>query len=430
MQAQKITLNGNTLASDKQINFAESCFAVFYLLFMGGFFGFGSDLSEVSTIPDSILTLIRYSTYAITLALLAVRPIETLRTALANKWALGLIFFISISFLWSPSPQITIDSIWKELLPMFCLSLYLASRFTLRQQFKLVLWAMVITFLFSVALAVAVPSIGRHTVEPFIGSWKGVFGQKNQFGAHSTMTLIALFMLANYSERKQRWALISLGVCFAALLVSSSVTALVLSFIGLSLAIFYWRYAWLGKRSILLASLLILFATSFSYLLFSNWTDILAFFDRDPTLSTRTLIWELVIGAKIPASPYLGYGRGIFWDSATLTRGFESIAYHVPAHAHNGFLDLIIDVGLIGFSFFCVTWFVAYVRAARLAYSRKEAPYLWPLLFLSMLLLFNIFESYLARLTSLYWVLFITVAFSLSPKVLLMKGDAFYPIKK
>ncbi|MBE9113623.1 O-antigen ligase family protein [Nodosilinea sp. LEGE 07298] len=425
MQAQKITLNGNTLASKKEIDFVESCFAVFYLLFIGGFFGFGSDLSETSTIPDSILTLLRYSTYAISLVLLLLRPSETLKTAISNKWALGLVFFISISFLWSPIPQITIDSIWKELLPMFFLSLYLASRFTLKQQFKLVLWAMVLIFLLSIALAIAMPSIGRHTVEPFIGSWKGVFSQKNQFGAHSAMTLIALFMFANYTEKKQRWALILLSTCFAALLVSSSVTALVLSVIGLLLTVFYWRYAWLGKRSILLASLFVLFATSFSYLLFSNWVDILAFLDRDPTLSTRTLIWSLIIGSKIPASPYLGYGRGIFWDSPSLTTGFKFFAYHVPPHAHNGFLDLIIDVGIIGFSLFLVTWFIAYVRAARLAYSRKEASYLWPLLFLSMLTLFNIFESYLARLTSLYWVLFIAIAFSLSPKVLARKTDEF-----
>lgn len=429
MQAQKITLNGNVLASEKQIYFVESCFAMFCLLFMIGFFGFGSDLSEVSAIPSSVITLIRYFTYAITLILLALRPGKTLKTALSNKWALGLIFFISISFLWSFSPQVTIDSIWKELLPMFFLSLYLASRFTLKQQFDLVLWSMLLTFLFSVALAIAMPSIGRHTVEPFMGSWKGVFAQKNQFGAHSTMTLIVLYVLANYAKKKQRWALIILGLCFAALVVSSSVTALVLSVIGLLLTIFYWRYTWLGKRSILLASLFILFTTSFSYLLLSNWVDILAFFDRDPTLSTRTLIWDLVINSKIPASPYLGYGRSVFWGSISLTSGFQSVAYHVPAHAHNGFLDLILDVGLIGFSMFCVTWFVAYVRAARLAYSQKEAPYLWPLLFLSMLLLFNVFESYLARLTNLYWVLFIATAFSLSPKVLMMKGDISCPEK-
>ncbi|MGB7315188.1 MAG: O-antigen ligase family protein, partial [Nodosilinea sp.] len=342
-----------------------------------------------------------------------------------NKWALSLVFFTSITFLCSPDPQITIDSVWKELLPMFFLSLYLASRFTLKQQFRLALWAMVLIFLLSIALAIAVPGIGRHTVDPFMGSWKGVFGQKNQFGAHSTMTLIALFILANYAEKKQRWALILLGGCFAALLVSSSVTALVLSFVGLLLTIFYWRYAWLGKRSILLASLFLLFTTSFSYVLFFNWVDILSFFDRDPTLSTRTLIWDLVISSKIPASPYFGYGRGIFWNSVSLTTGFKSFAYHVPAHAHNGFLDLIIDIGLIGFSLFCVTWFVAYVRAAKLAYSRKEAPYLWPLLFLSMLTLFNIFESYLARLTTLYWVFFIAIAFSLSPRVLAKKNDDF-----
>lgn len=421
MQAQKLTLNGNTVISGKQIDFAETCFAIFYLLFFAGAFGFGADLAPAPVIPTPIITLIRYAAYAVVLLLLSLRPVETLKTALSNKWALGLIFITSISFLWSYNPSVTIDSIWKEFVPMFLLSLYIASRFTLEQQFKIILWVLVIVFLESVALAVAMPGVGRHIEGPFVGSWKGVFAQKNQFGAHSAMTLIALFMLANYAKEKQRWALILLGGCFAALLVSSSVTALTLSFVGLMLTIFYRRFAWLGKRSVLLGVLFVLVSVSFFYVLFSNWVEILDYFDRDPTLSTRTLIWHLVISAKIPGSPYLGYGRGVFWDSVGLTTGFESFAYHVPPHAHNGFLDLILDVGFIGFSFFCVTWFMTYVRAARLAYDRKEAAYLWPLLFLSMLVLFNTFESYLARLTTLYWILFIILAFSLTPKVFASK---------
>lgn len=425
MQAQKLTLNGSTILSGKQIDFAETCFATFYLLFFAGAFGFGVDLAEAPVIPESVLTLIRYAAYATVLLLLSLRPIETLKTALSNKWALGLIFITSISFLWSYNPSVTIDSIWKEFIPMFLLSLYIASRFTLEQQFRIVLWVLVIVFLESVALAIAMPGVGRHTEGPFVGSWKGVFAQKNQFGAHATMTLIALYMLANYAKEKQRWALILLGGCFAAILVSSSVTALTLSFVGVMLTIFYRRFSWLGKRSVLLGTLFVLFSVSFFYILFSNWVDILDYFDRDPTLSTRTLIWHLVISSKIPDSPYLGYGRGVFWDSPGLTTGFESFAYHVPPHAHNGFLDLILDVGFIGFLFFCVTWFVTYVRSARLAYDRKEAAYLWPLLFLSMLILFNTFESYLARLTTLYWILLIALAFSLSPKVLTSKqfGD-------
>lgn len=418
MQTSSITHGINTIASAKQVQFAEECFAVFYLLFFAGAFNFGSDLTLTSVIPESIITLLRYATYAITLFLLALRPTKTIKTALSNKWALGLVGIIFASFLWSPTVSATIDSVWKEAIPQFLLSLYLASRFTLRQQFKLVLWVLVIIFLLSSALAIAMPSIGVHNTGPFVGSWKGVFSQKNEFGAHSAMTMIAIFMLANYAEKKQRWALMFLGLCFAALLVSSSVTALVLSIVGLLLIIFYRRFTWLGKRSVLLTCIFLLFSLIFSYVLLSNWVDILNFFDKDPTLSARTLIWKLVIDSKIPESPYFGYGRGVFWNSYILTSGFERVAYHVPSHAHNGFLDLILDVGLIGFAFFCVTWFMTYVRAANLAYSRKEAAYLWPLLFLSMLILFNIFESYLARLTNWYWVLFIALAFSLSPKVL------------
>jgi O-antigen ligase len=94
-----------------------------------------------------------------------------------------------------------------------------------------------------------------------------------------------------------------------------------------------------------------------------NWVELLGFFDRDPTLSARTLIWNYVIVSKIPAHPYLGYGKGTFWSSDILTSGFESAANHIPSHAHNGFLDLILEVGLIGFSIFLIVWSIAYIRA-------------------------------------------------------------------
>ncbi|MGB3138740.1 MAG: hypothetical protein WBB18_18160, partial [Nodosilinea sp.] len=235
MQSQKITLGGNTLISAKQIEFAEECFSIFYLLFFAGVFGFGNDLTQTSVIPEFFVTLLRYATYAISIFLVTFRLSETVKTALSNKIALGLVLMIFISFLWSPTVPETIDAVWKEAIPMFLFSLYLASRFTLKQQFKLTVWFFLISFFFSAFLALAMPSIGLHNTEPFIGSWKGAFSQKNEFGALSAMTMIALYMLANYSERKRWWPLLLLFACSGALLVSSSVTAIVLSVVGLFL---------------------------------------------------------------------------------------------------------------------------------------------------------------------------------------------------
>jgi O-antigen ligase len=265
------------------------------------------------------------------------------------------------------------------------------------------------------------PNVGIHTTGEFAGNWKGVFSQKNEFGAHSTMTLIVLFLLANYAENKQRWMFSLFIFCFAAVVVSGSVTALVLSFVGLSLTLLYRKFTWIGKRSVLWSSSLLTLFSAVTYFLISNWNEIIVSLGKDPTLSGRTLVWGFLIKSRIPSSLgslLIGHGRGVFWRSPNLFGGIERAANHVPSHAHNGFLDLILDVGLIGLALFIITWAIAYAKAVRLAYNFKQAAFLWPLIFLSMLILFNIFESYLARLANLYWVLFIAIAFSLNRKPL------------
>ncbi|HSM80756.1 MAG TPA: O-antigen ligase family protein [Nodosilinea sp.] len=417
MEAQRITFNGNILISEDRLHFFEECFAVFGLMFYAGTFSFAAD-NSIAVIPALFITLMRYGIYASSLLLLAFRFKGSLKTALSNKWALGLVFITIASYLWSTDPAYALNSIAREFIPMFLFSLYLASKFTIKQQFKIISWTLIAVFLFCVALVFVMPGVGVHTVGPFIGSWKGAFAAKNEFGAHSAITLIVLFMLANYAQQRQGWAFPLFGFCFAAILISSSVTALVLSVVGLFLTVAYKKFSWMGKRSVLLGSVSTLLVSTFSYVLLTNWVDILGFFDRDPTLSTRTLIWGLVIDSKIPDRLYLGYGRGVFWATDSLTAGFERVAYHVPAHSHNGFLDLVLDIGLVGFIVFLVTFSITYLRAARLAYDFKQAAYLWPLIFLSMLVLFNTFESYLARLVSLNWVVFMTIVFSLSRRPL------------
>ena len=397
----------------------EEIFSVFALMYFGGSFGFGNELAGAPVLPPALLTLMRYFIFAGMLLLLALRPERTLKTAMANKWALALVGIIALSFLWSPFPTAVGSTVVKELIPMLCCSLFIASRFTIRQQFRIVCWTLVLMFLVSIFLVFAMPSVGIHTVDAFAGSWKGVFSQKNEFGAHSTMTLIALFLLSNYAQKTQRWMFPFFGFCFAAVLISQSATALVLSVIGLLLTIFYKRFTWQGTKSVLWASLIILILSGVLSIVIISWVPMMDFLGKDATLTGRTLIWGYLINFAIPEnldSFLIGHGRGIFWISPDLFIGVQYAAHHIPSHAHNGFLDLILDVGMVGFSLFLITWGIAYVKAIKLAYNFKYAAHLWPVIFLSMLVLFNIFESYLARITNLYWLVFIMMAFSLNRK--------------
>jgi exopolysaccharide production protein ExoQ len=89
---------------------------------------------------------------------------------------------------------------------------------------------------------------------------------------------------------------------------------------------------------------------------------------------------------------------------------------YIPPHAHNGFIELGLDVGLIGLSIFLVSFTIAYVRALKQAYAAKNSEDFWPLAVLLFVALNNVTESYLLRLANIYWVLYITVALSVKKK--------------
>jgi len=65
---------------------------------------------------------------------------------------------------------------------------------------------------------------------------------------------------------------------------------------------------------------------------------------RDPTLTDRTKIWGILLGMK--TNPLLGTGYESFW----LGERLESFWAHFPGlnEAHNGYLEVYLNLGLIG----------------------------------------------------------------------------------
>ena len=247
------------------------------------------------------------------------------------------------------------------------------------------------------------------------GAWKGIYIHKNDFSAYVVLTAAALFTSAIYAKNKLiiKWTL--LAGCVCAIILSTSVTGLVLSTTAILITLLFRSFYWRGIRSVFLSMLALFAVGSISIVLTNAWNPIVIGLGRDPTLSARTLIWDFLIDYKIPARPLLGYGRSMFWSNPSLSGGIEQAAFHIPGHAHNGFIDLVLDVGLIGLFFFVVALVITYAKAWRLSYLNKgKAAYQWPIIFLNIMLLSNYTESFLTRLANIFWVVFITLVFTLN----------------
>jgi len=143
-------------------------------------------------------------------------------------------------------------------------------------------------------------------------------------------------------------------------------------------------------------------------------TDLFAFLGRDATMSGRMEIWSAVL-PKIMVHPWLGYGYSSFWlgmggqASADL---WSILGWPVP-HSHNGFLDLTEELGIVGLCLFLTGLIVSFRRGLLWARTRTEMIALWPLAYISFMILFNLTESSILRQDNLFWVLYIATSVSI-----------------
>lgn len=72
--------------------------------------------------------------------------------------------------------------------------------------------------------------------------------------------------------------------------------------------------------------------------------------NRDETMSGRGELWS-IIGSKVREAPFFGRGWGAFWTEG---RGRELVTTWNPRQSHNAYLDVMLDVGLIGLAIFAL----------------------------------------------------------------------------
>ena len=349
------------------------------------------------------------------------RPTTTLRVLSNDYFLCALIALSSLSFMWSDYPQNTIDRA-IELLRMSTFGVYLAATFRLEDQLKAISWVLGLAGILSALYTVAFPSSAIHYID-HPGAWKGIFDHKNTLGAVMVLSTITFFLKLLFRPAKSlsndwfNWGGMGLSI-FLILQTTSKSSLLLLLFILMAIYCFK-QYRWRGKTTIVFLSLGILVVGSASIFLFANWDSMILSLDRDPTLSGRTLIWDYAF-ESIGDRPWLGFGRGAFWTAGGVFqleagRRFSLGLEYLPPHSHNGFIDMLLDVGAIGFTCFILSWGIGYFRALKRAYYSNLAGDWLPVCFLTLIIANNFTESLLMRDASIniFWVLHLSCIFSL-----------------
>ncbi len=395
----------------KSLRFAEKIFIILGLSFFSGVFGVES-MGDV--LPKAIVTLIRFFVWGMSSILVCIFWKSAIITATRDKLLCILTALVLLSFIWSEFPSFTLSET-RDVLMMTSFGLYFATRFNLKEQVQLVACTLLIGSILSTIFALAFPALGIH-ISDHPGAWKGVYGHKNSLGSMMVLSSLTFFLLPKESSILYKWC----GFIFSLILMilSTSKTSLVLSILLLLIIMFYKNFHWKGKISVIFIDIGILILGCVAVLVFTYWVELITGLGKDPTLTGRTPLWGAVL-ARLMERPLLGYGRGAFWapkSQYAIEAGQAIGSGWVPPHGHNGFVDLALDVGLIGFSLFLISYFTTFARALKRSYATKNLEELWPLAYLTFLAMNNVTESCLLYQANVYWVLFITVCLTTNQK--------------
>ncbi|MEO1670614.1 MAG: O-antigen ligase family protein, partial [Cyanobacteria bacterium J06631_2] len=168
-----------------------------------------------------------------------------------------------------------------------------------------------------------------------------------------------------------------------------------------------------SKKTVLGILLFLILVAVVLFLILINANTILNVYDRDITLTGRTPLWESLWGF-IEQKPWIGHGYGSFFSgSHRETDIIWKVHNWVPPHAHNGFIQLWLYVGLIGLTIFSVGYFSSVFNALFKYLVSKELKMLWIFLLLLYTIFFNLTEvSFLSQ--GMLWILSLTAIYSIN----------------
>lgn len=353
--------------------------------------------------------------YVIVLLLIIFRWKQFTILATRNKLLLLLVIIALISILWSDVPERTIQH-GISLVGTTLVGCYLAARYTLSEQLRLVAWALGIAALLSLLFAIALPLYGIETDFRGQEAVRGIYGKKNNLGGSMIIGTIVFFLLAVSSHRR-RWLLwAGCILSFSLLLLSTSATAFVILLSFLSFWPIYKALRWRFDLAVPFLVIGVLLAGGAIIWLMSSAEFVLEILGRDITLTGRTGLWASIWDI-IRERPWLGHGYSAFWlgwegQGSSYVQLVNRTDAFVPG-ADNGYLDLGLGLGVLGVSVFVLGLLLALLRALVWARSTKTAEGFWPLIYLTFILLYNLTESALLKQTGFYWILYVAIVFSI-----------------
>jgi exopolysaccharide production protein ExoQ len=395
--------------SDRSLIIAERVFGVSTLMFLMGavlpVWRNPDDSSLQAQTSDPLALALQVFVYGF--GLLFMLPVRhRLKAALIkNPVLVALILLPMVSTLWS---EVRFYTFRRSLIFAFTnlLALYFGTRYSLRQLIRITGTAFFAVAVLSVVFIVVLPRYGFE-VSQNEGAWRGVFIQKNIFARYMVFSVLTFYCLRAYGLKAHLIKGFKIAVALFLLAGSLSTGSYLVMLVSVLLIPAY-RVFHLGRRTVaaisvvagtVLVPLAVYIASNAS-----SFLDVLG--SKSATLSGRGPLWTIV-SARISEHPLLGFGYGSFWMTAKYS--VWSLIHWQPLKAHNGYLDLCLDVGMVGLALFILNCGVIARRAVKLIAKTRALEARWPLMVLTLIVLYNVFETELLVQNGFLWTLFVAI---------------------
>lgn len=397
--------------TQKQPLAARVASATFLIYFFFIFFGTSMPFKERSQDIDDITTsnalnqVAFSSLFVLSVISMVPKRRSVLKVLRQEKFLTLFLVWCLLSVLWSAFPMIA----FKRLFQIICtvtvslaLLVHRDGNATAMRHFKVLL---VLYLVLSYASIAAIPG----AIDPDHGTWRGLSHSKNGLGQLAVISAIIWFYALRYPQRpfgrKVSFMMLvaSIGLLLGGHSMTSILTLACLVVIGLALAVDeVFRRLRVGHAfsAVTVGGVMVCLI---AFYLFAP--DIIAtspeLVGKDSSFTGRTDLW-LDILDEAYKNIWIGCGFSSFWvvDNPSVL-GLFKIYIWLPNEAHNGYLDILNETGIVGLA---LVLLIIGFYFRHLGGSSGSEAWKW---FVIAAVIINIQESTLFRQNLLTGVMFI-----------------------
>jgi O-antigen ligase len=383
--------------------------------------------ADPMTSPDQVLegspmdALVYMGLLAVGLVALLNRRSQVATLLRANGPILLFFCYCAVSLLWSDFPDVAFKRWTKALGDFVMVLLVLSDREPAAAVKRLLGRATYLLIPLSILFIKYYPDLGRGYSHWDGGAiYTGVATNKNTLG------VICLFfglgslwrLLAAYRDREgtgRTRQLIAHGAVLAMVLwlfwMANSMTSFSCFLLASGLLLATNCRAVVRKPAVVHLLVAAVLSVSVSIVFLGLSPGVLDAMGRDPTLTDRTEVWSVVIG--MVTDPLLGTGFESFWLGPRLKKLWSIYSWR-PWQAHNGYIEIFVNLGWTGVALLAVVMTTGY-RTVVGAYRRNLPTGSLSLAYFVVGVVYNFTEAAFFRMMAPAWILFLLVITSAPP---------------